>query len=268
MIAFRRLINDRRRGGIGWGVGMVFGVASTVALWPALRDSGEIDELVQDLPASMRALIGVQEGIPLVSAPGFLQARLFSTLLPVLVLVYGIGLGARAIGGAEEDGTLELAVTAPVTRRRLALERLAASVVLTLCLTVVGLLTAVAVGAAVGIFDGLSAIRLFLAAAGVWTLALLHLAVAFAVGAAAGRKGPAVTAASALAVGGYMLHGLAASAPALRGLRVLSPWWWFLDRNLLVQRPTLLALGLPVVLAVVLAFVGLLTFNRRDLRLP
>jgi len=268
MIAFQRLIADRRRGGIGWGVGMVFGVASTVALWPALRDSGEIDELVQDLPASMRALIGVQEGIPLVSAPGYLQARLFSTLLPVLVLVYGIGLGARAIGGAEEDGTLELAVTAPVTRRRLALERLAASVALTLCLTVVGMLTAVAVGAAVGIFDGLSATRVCVAASAVWTLGLLHLAVAFAVGAAVGRRGPAVTAASAIAVGGYMLHGLAASAPALRGLRVLSPWWWFLDRNLLVHDPTFLAMGLPLLIALALAIGGVVSFERRDLRFP
>ena len=268
MIAFRRLLDDRRRGGIGWTVGTVVGVASTVALWPALRDSEEVDDLVQDLPATMRALIGVQEGIPLVSAAGFLQARLFSTLLPVLILVYGIGLGARAIGGAEEDGTLELAVTAPVTRRRLALERLAASVALMLGLTVVGLVTALAVGAAVGIFDGLSAIRLCFAAFAVWTLALLHLAVAFAVGAATGRRGPAVSAASALAVGGYMLHGLAASAPALRGLRVPSPWWWFLDRNLLVHDPTFIAVGLPMLLSLILVITGVLAFERRDLRLP
>lgn len=268
MIAFNRLMKDRRRGGIGWAAGMAFGVAATVALWPALRDSGEIDELVQDLPASMRALIGVQDGIPLVSAPGFLQARLFSTLLPVLVLVYGIGLGARAIGGAEEDGTLELALTSPVTRRRLALERLAASVALMLGLTAVGLLTAVAVGAAVGIFDGLSAIRMCVAALAVWTLALLHFAVAFAVGAAVGRRGPAVTVATSLAVAGFVLHGLTASAPALRGLRVLSPWWWFLDRNLLVHDPTVIALGLPVLLALALAVGGVVAFERRDLRLP
>ncbi len=68
---------------------------------------------MRDLPASVRALIGSQEGIPLTSAPGYLQARLFSTILPILLLVYAISLGSRAIGGAEEDGTLQLVVTAP-----------------------------------------------------------------------------------------------------------------------------------------------------------
>lgn len=268
MIAFRRLITDRRRGGRWWALGMAFGVGSTVALWPTLRASEEIDRVVEDLPTSMRALIGVQEGIPLVSAPGYLQARMFSTLLPVVVLVYGIGLGARAIGGAEEDGTLQLAVTAPMPRRRLAAERLAASVVLVLGLAAIGIVTAIAVGAGVGVFDDVSVARLFVAAAAVSAFALLHLALAFAVGAAVGRRGPAIAAASAVAVGGYLLHGLSASAPALHGVRGVSPWWWLLDRNLLVQDPTFLALGLPVVLAVVLASIGLLAFDRRDLRFP
>ena len=268
MTAFRRLIADRRSGGKWWVLGMAFGVGSTMALWPTLRASDEIDKVVQDLPTSMRALIGIQEGIPLVSAAGYLQARLFSTLLPVLLLVFGIGLGARAVGGAEEDGTLQLTVTAPVPRRRLAGERLAASVVLMLGLAGVGVVTAIAVGAVVGVFDDLSVARLLMAAAAVSTFALLHLALAFAVGAAVGHRGPAIGVASAVAVGGYLLHGLSASAPALHDARALSPWWWLLDRNLLVQNPTFLALGLPVVLAVLLAYVGLLAFDRRDLRFP
>lgn len=268
MTACHRLIADRRSGGKWWALGMVFGVGSTMALWPTLRASDEIDKVVQDLPTSMRALIGVQEGIPLVSAQGYLQARLFSTLLPVLLLVYGVGLGARAIGGAEEDGTLQLAVTAPVPRRRLAAERLAASLVLVLGLAGIGVATAIAVGALVGVFDDLSVARLLVAAAAVTTFALLHLALAFAVGAAVGRRGPAIGVASAVAVGGYLLHGLAASAPALHDARALSPWWWLLDHNLLVQNPTLLALGLPALLSALLIGVGLLAFDRRDLRFP
>src|SRR6185295_8996163 len=108
------------------------------------------DRVVEHLPASMRALIGSQVSIPLSSAPGYLQARLFSTTFPILLLVYAIGLGARAIGGAEEDGTLQLVVTAPVTRRRVACERLAASVVLLLGLVLVGVVTACVLGSLVG----------------------------------------------------------------------------------------------------------------------
>jgi ABC-2 type transport system permease protein len=107
-----------------------------------------------------------------------------------------------------------------------------------------------------------------IATVAVTELALLHLAIAAAVGACTGRRGPAVSVASAIAVGGYLLHGLAASADAVRGIRLISPWWWLLDRNLLVQEPTFLALGLPLVLTPLVLVTGLRWFERRDLRFP
>ncbi|MGD9704125.1 MAG: ABC transporter permease [Acidimicrobiia bacterium] len=268
MTVFARLLADRRRGALGWTIGMVAGVASIVGLWPTVRGNDDMERVVNDLPTSVRALIGSQEGIPLTSAPGYLQARLFSTILPILLLVYAIGLGSRAIGGAEEDGTLQLVVTAPVTRRHIASQRFAASTVLLLGLAAVGLLTSLVLGALVGIFDDVTVGRTLVAALAVLELAILHLAIAFTFGAITGRRGPAVTAASAVAVGGYVLHGLAASAEAIRPVRVVSPWWWLLDRNLLVQDASFLSVGLPLLLAAATFVVGVLRFEQRDLRFP
>lgn len=268
MIVLARLLADRRQGALGWALGTVLGVAAVVGLWPSVRGNADIEQVVEDLPASLRAMIGSQAGIPLSSAPGYLQARLFSTLLPILLIVYGISLGARTIGGPEEDGTLQLVVTAPVTRRRVAAERLLGALLLVVGLSLVGLLTAVGLGALVDLFPEVGVGRMVVATVAVTELALLHLAVAAAVGAATGRRGPAVSAASALAVGGYLLHGLAASAEPVQGLRVLSPWWWLLDRNLLVQDPTFLALGLPLLLSAIALAAGLVVFERRDLRFP
>ena len=247
---------------------MVLGVGTLVSLWPTVRGNADVERLVEDLPATVRVLIGSQAAIPLSSAPGYLQARLFSTLLPILLVVYGIGLGGSAIGGAEEDGTLELIVTAPVTRRRVAVERFAASVVLLTVIAAVGLAATVGLGAAVGLFDDLSLARTFVATLAVAAFAFLHLALAFAVGAHTGRRGPAISVASAAVATGYVLHGLAASATAIERLRLVSPSWWLLDRNLLVQDPTFLALGLPVVLGVALATTAVWRFERRDLRFP
>jgi ABC-2 type transport system permease protein len=268
MTVFARLLADRRRGALWWALGMATGVAAIVGLWPSVRGNDDIERVVEDLPASIRALIGSQEGVPLSSAPGYLQARLFSTILPILLLAYGISLGARTIGAAEEDGTLQLVVTSPVTRRRVAAERFAASALLLLGLAVVGLVTAVSLGALVGIFPDVSVGRMVVATAAVTELAFLHLALAAAAGACTGRRGPAVAVASAVAVGGYLVYGLAASAEPVRPIRVASPWWWLLDRNLLIQEPTFLALGLPVALAIATLSVGLVFFERRDLRFP
>ena len=92
MSVFARLLADRRHGALWWAVGMATGVAAIVGLWPSVRGNNDIERVVEDLPASIRALIGSQEGIPLSSAPGYLQARLFSTILPILLLAYGISL--------------------------------------------------------------------------------------------------------------------------------------------------------------------------------
>jgi len=48
----------------------------------------------------------------------------------------------------------------------------------------------------------------------------------------------------------------------------VSPWWWYLDRNLFVHDPTFLALGLLIVLLIAFATVGVVAYERRDLRFP
>ena len=103
-------------------------------------------------------------------------------------------------------------------------------------------------GSVVGVFDDISIGRMLVATLAVLGLALLLFAVAFTFGAITGRRGP-LCPPRALAVGGYLLHRLAASAEAIRPVRVVSPWWWLLDRNLLVQDPSFLAVGLPLLLA-------------------
>jgi ABC-2 type transport system permease protein len=268
MTILRRFLLDRRRGALWWSIGTSSGVATIVALWSSVKNSADLEDVIKNLPKGVQALFGTEKGISISSAPGYLQARLFSTILPILLLVYAIGLGARIIGGAEEDGTLQLVVTSPATRRRIAIERFGAAKTLVLLQVAIGLVTGLAVGAAVGVFDDVSVSRFVIATIAVAELAVLHLAIAFAVGAATGRRGPALSAASIIAVGGYVVYGVAASAHSLEPLRVISPWWWFLDRNLLVHDPTFLSLGLPLVLSAVMVVAGIAGYERRDLRLP
>lgn len=263
-----RLLRDRLRGAAWWTLGTASGVATIVGLWPSVKGSDDVEAVVKNLPQGVRAMLGIEDGVGLSTAPGYLQARLFSTVLPVIFLIYAIGLGARSIGGAEEDGTLQLVVVAPVSRRRVAFERVAASKVLVVWLVVVALVTTLALGSAVKIFDDVSIGRVVVDLVALTAMALLHLSIAFAVGAATGRRAPAIGIASGIAVGGFVLHGVAASADAIQALRVISPWWWFLDRNLLVHDPTFLALGLPLVLAGAIFAYGVWAFERRDLRFP
>jgi ABC-2 type transport system permease protein len=265
MIA-RRAVLDRRRALAWWSLGIVAMVLSTVALFPSLKGNTDFESIAKDLPPAVRALFSFQNGIPLTSAAGYLQTRLFSALLPVLLLVFAIGVGARGIGGSEEDGSLELLMMLPVTRTRVVLERGAAAVAMIALLTVVSAASTIALALPFGALDGVSLPGLLAASAAAGLLALLHGSVAFAVGAAVGRRGPALAAAAALAVGGYMLQGLIAVSTALEPLHFLVPWHWYLGRNMLAQGIAPDAILVPLALSLVLLAGSVPAFTRRDLR--
>ncbi|GAA1533814.1 hypothetical protein GCM10009678_15150 [Actinomadura kijaniata] len=257
-----RLLTDRRRTLAWWSLGVIGLVLFTVSLYPSLKDQASLNDLVADLPETVRAMIGHQAEVPLNSPAGFLQARLFATMLPILLLVLGIGAGARAIGGAEEEGTLEPLLANPVTRRRVAAERYLAAVVQVAAVVIVFAAALTVLGPLFGALDGIAAAHVAGACAAAFGLALTHTTLAFAIGAATGGRGPAVAGAAATAVLGYLTQNLLTGGP----FRSLSPWSWYLDGNMLANGPNATALWAPFPVTAVLFTTGLVLFLRRDLR--
>lgn len=266
MIVARRLIRDRRRALLWWAVGVVALVAFTVALYPSVRDEASFDDLVEDLPEAIRGAIGYDAGVPLTSGPGYLQGRLFATLVPLVLVIFGIGAGAQAIGGSEQSGTLEPLLANPISRTRVLLERYGATVAQLVAVTAILTVAVVALAAPVGALDGVSAAGLLAACAGVFGLALLHGTLAFAVGAASGRRTTAVAVATVVAVAGYLLQSLIGLTDVLEPLRFITPWHWYLDRNMLAEGSSWIPLVAPVLISAGLLAVGWAAFGRRDLR--
>jgi ABC-2 type transport system permease protein len=266
MIVASRLVRDRRWSTLWWALGLVGLTLFTVALYPSIKDQPSIEELLADLPEAFRSAIGYQPSVPLSSPAGYLQARLFSTLAPLLAVVFGIGAGARAIGGSEEAGTLELLLANPVTRNRVLLERYLATFGLLAALVAVLAVALLILAPPFGALEGIPTGNVVGACAAVFALGLLHGSLAFAIGAAAGRRGVAVAVATAVAVAGYLVETVLAAAGDLGIVRQLSPWHWYLDRNLLAEGATLAAVLLPLVVSGVLVVVAWARFRRRDLR--
>jgi ABC-2 type transport system permease protein len=265
VIVAARLLRDRRRSTLWWTGGLLGLVAFTVAFYPSIRGQASFDQLVADLPEGFRAMIGYQGGVPLTSPPGYLHARLFATLAPVVVLVFGIGAGAQAIGGGEDAGTLEPLLANPVTRTRVATERYLAVVGLLLLLVAALAFALVVLGPPFGVLDGVALNGLLGACAGVFGIALLHTSLAFAVGAATGRRGPAVAVATTVAVAGYLVQSLLTLTDAMAPLRAVTPWHWYLDHNMLAEGLSVAAIILPVLVSLPLFLAGVAVFRRRDL---
>ena len=264
MIVFTRFLRDRRRSLGWWSAAMLGVVFISVSFYPSLRDQPSLDEIFENLPKGIQSLIGAS-GLSIRSPAGYLQSRFFSTLLPMTLLVFAIALGARAIAGSEDDGTLELHLANPVSRLRLALERCGSMALLVVGLGAATTAALIALAAPFELLDGASAGRLAAACAAATIMALLHAFIAFFVGAAFGGRGRAIAVTSAVAVGGYLIFGLV-SGGVIRATRFVSPWYWYLNHNIVAQWPGLEALLLPLGLSALLAAVGVWRFQARDLR--
>jgi ABC-2 type transport system permease protein len=266
VILAARLIRDRRRSLLWWSAGIVGLVLFTVALYPSLKGEESFNEVIEQMPEALRSMFGLDTAIPLTSPPGYLQGRLFGSMLPLLLIVFGIGLGTRAIAGSEQDGTLELLLANPVTRRAVVVERYLAMVGMLAALAGVFALSLVVLAAPFEALDGVPLTGLAGAVAGAFGIALLHATLAFGVGAATGRRALALSSATVVAVTGYLLQGLVGLSDAIRPLRLVSPWHWYLGRNMLAQGVAPDAILVPLILSAVIFAVSAGAFLRRDLR--
>ncbi|MEO7979817.1 MAG: ABC transporter permease subunit [Sporichthyaceae bacterium] len=261
------MLRDRRRSTLWWTLAVAAMSVTFAAAYPSVRDSArQLESYMNSLPQGLSELLGAGTGIG--TPAGYLSSQLYANVLPVLLVVLGIGTAAWSIAGAEADGTLEMLLASPVSRTRVALERLVGIGLVTL--VVVGT-TTIALVATAPVF-GLAALpddALWAAGLAVWTLTMCVAGITHGVGAATGSRGTAVAVGSAAAAGTYVLYGLAALVEPLQPLRWLSPWFWFLDADPLVEgfgaRLWLQAVLLPLAVATVAVAAGLLRLRRRDL---
>jgi beta-exotoxin I transport system permease protein len=217
------------------------------------------------LPPGVQAVLGLQAGA-LTSPPGYLNSQYFANLLPILLLVFGIGLAAWSVAGDEAAGTLELLLSNPISRLRLALERAGALIVALALLTALAGLGLVALAPSTGLSRGLTAERILDASIATGLLALTFAALAFAVGAATGSRALAVSVSAAIAVALFMIEGLAEQVKLLRPIREASPWHWALHSDPIGNGLKWEAWVLPLLVSAVLIMASSVAFTRRDLR--
>ena len=260
----RRGLLDRRRALIAWSIGVSAYVLLIAAIFPSVKSSKELDRLVESYPDALKSLFGIGSG-SLTSGPGFLDAELFSFMLPLFVLVLAIGSGVRTLAGAEDAGRLELLLAYPVRRGRAVLAK-AVGVAVEVALVCATILVVLAV------LDPLFGLELAsgkLAAAvvGLAVVGILHGWLAIAVGAALASRTLALGVPAALAAGGYLIGGLHDLAGWLDPFRLLSAFWWVGSSPL---QNGARGWGIFVVAAAALAALAgaMLLFERRDLKVP
>lgn len=250
----------RRRAMIGYGLGLAAYAFAIVALFPAFRNDTSLDKLAESSPGLMAAF-GVTGS--LTSPAGWLNANLLNNFLPLITIVLTVGYGAWCIAGQDEDGTLALTATLPITRTRMLLGKAAALVVQALpaiALTFVVMLTgrAFQLSIPVGTLIAVSLAALL--------LAVDFGALALLLGVWTGSRGLALGVSSGAAAAGYLLSSLAPVIGWLHPIRVLSPFYWALGNDPLTNGVAGWAWVALVGIAALLIGAAATVYRRRDIR--
>lgn len=249
----------RRRSLIGYALGMGLYTLVVVAMYPAFKNSTTLDEFTEQSPGTA-ALFGISGS--LTSPTGWLNANIYNNFLPLIVLLIAIGYGAACIAGQDEDQTLGFVATLPLTRRRIAAEKLTAMAALLVPVIAVTFVCALAGRA----FDlDVDVWHLLGVSIAVLLLGLAFGALAMLIGALTGARASALGITSAVAATTYLLNSLAPVVDWLKPARYLSPFFYAVGDNQLDD-------GLSpwwalVLLALVAVLVGttLIAFERLDI---
>jgi ABC-2 type transport system permease protein len=254
-------IRRRRTGLVVWALSLAALVAAVVAFFPSIKGDLSLDKSFSELPDTVRAFLGSDS---IVSPVGYLTSRLFGWLLPASLIAFTIGRGTATIAGEEEQHTLNLTLSYPVTRRSTVAQRLAAMTVELVLLTAAVWLPLVLLSSPSDIT--IDVVHQTAAVVEVSVLAFTFGALALGIGAATGKRALALGISSGWAAAGYVIDSLSRAVTGLRPLRPITLWNWYDREQPLTNGIDPLGTSVLILLAVIAVVVGIVMFERRDVR--
>ncbi|HYF26849.1 MAG TPA: hypothetical protein VD931_13995 [Baekduia sp.] len=247
---------DQRRAPLTWGGGLGAMTALIVAIWPSVE--GSVDELLESYPQGLKDAFGIGE---LDSVEAYVDAEMFSLMIPLAVGFLAIRAVTRMLVGAEDRGHLDTLLSLPLSRR----------VLVAAAMTVAGLVVAAvlavvwALSALTGLVAGVGMDEAGLAAgvANVWPLAFAFAGVAaFACG-LRDRQATVTAIATGTLVAMYvfdLLGKLTDSAEPLRTVSAFRLYGSAIQDGLDPGHIAVLVLA-----GTALAWAGAVLFDRRDI---
>jgi ABC-2 type transport system permease protein len=258
---FLKTLRDQRRAILWWVISLLALAGYLAVLYPSIASTPSYNQMLQMWPKEIVA--SVMGEFPDYSTPeGYMNSTTFFMMVPLLFIAFAAGLGANAIAGEEEHGTLDLLLASPLQRWRLVLDKFAALVVLTVVLG-----AALWLGLAVGGMAVHMALNLGRLAAVTLSAILLGLAfgaLALAVGSTTGKRGLSTALASVVGVVAYLLNSLAPVVQGLQPYRKLSLLYYYIGADPLRNGLNVGHAATLVAVTVVLLVVAILAFQRRD----
>lgn len=257
----RYVARRRRLAPLVWGLPLGALAAMVIAIFPSIEASPQLDQLLESYPDTIKQAFGITDA-SFASPEGYLAAELFNLIAPFACCYFAIHMIAGATCGADQRATLDIMLSAPITRRQYLAGWLAG-----LALVLLGTLLVLALvmqAAAVASGVDLGAGSTFAAVLNLWPLALFAGGLTSVLSGLLHRSVGVTGAATGVLVAMYFIEVLGRLSDTVARFDGVSAFHYYgsaiengIDAGAFVG---LTAAGLT------LAAVGCLLFERRDIR--
>lgn len=247
---------ERRRSLLAWGTPLGIWSAFVVMIFPSVE--GALARAVEDYPPALKEAFGVGD---LADVEQYLQAEMLSLIVPLALGYLAVRAVSSGLSGAAESGRLDVLLSAPVSRKAVAISGfLATAVELALVLIIAALFS---VFGSVVANAGLSLSAALAGFVNVWPLALLFAGLGI-VATGFSLRTPVVTGAIAgVLISMYVLDLVGRLDPDLSGVRYISVFKYY--GNAIENGIDPVSFVGVTLVAACAAGVGALLFERRDL---
>ncbi len=229
---YLRAVRERRRAAASLMVGLVALTAWITGLFPIIRDSEAFTGFLEDFPPQMASLVGLDPDTFLTGA-GYLGSQIYSLLGPLMMIAFIVGGAVHTTASEETDGTMDMLLSMPVSRRQVLLGRAGATLTLSF---LVATSLAAALLVANPVFDlRLSGTGIVSANVSLWLLGAVYGAIALVAGAFTGRPALSRGIAFGLALVAWIVTGFAPLYEWLEGPSSISPFTWYQAEAALLQ---------------------------------
>ncbi len=254
---------QRRWSTFGWSLGVCGFILLNMVFYPSFKDSGEqLAKTFQDLPPAAVQLFGGSTDF--FSPIGFLNSQIFFLMLPLLLTMLAVSLGASLIARDEQDGTLETLLARPVSRGGVMAGKVIAGSVSLGIVALCALATVAVTTKLVGL-DEVSTAAIAGASLNSFLLAYCTGAVAFLLAATGRARSAAIGVAALVGFGGYLISSLSGTVHWLKGPAKAFPFDYFQSEAILRGTYHWVNALFFVGVALACGILAYIAFRRRDL---
>lgn len=254
---------QRRWSIVWWGLAVIGFILINIVFYPTFKDqAAQLDASLSQLPESAKALFAGTSDFT--SPVGYLNSQIFFLMLPMLLSILSIGMGASLIAREERDGTIELLLARPVSRNKLLVGKTIAGLGILLIVSLLAWFTIIISARAVDIAVPLRYISV--ATFGSFVLALCFGSIAFVVTMLSKTsKAAAIGVATLIALGGYIISSLSTTVKWLKNPSKIFPAYYYKPEELLRGNINWRYFIFPLTIIIVTAIISWWSFNNRDI---